>query len=79
MDTVTSPEQRADAARLRTLLARHAEVELLVRVGEYQQGSDAVADEAIVKIDRINAFLRQPTSEQATSQETRQRMRELVR
>jgi type III secretion protein N (ATPase) len=79
MDAVTSPEQRADAARIRTLLARHAEVELLVRVGEYRQGSDAVADEAIAKIDRINAFLRQPASEQVALQETRQRMRELAR
>jgi len=79
MDAVTSPEQRADAARLRTLLARHAEVELLVRVGEYRQGSDTVADEAIARIDRIDAFLRQPSGEQVTLQETRQRMRELVR
>jgi type III secretion protein N (ATPase) len=78
MDAVTSTEQRADAARIRTLLARHAEVELLVRVGEYRQGSDGVADEAIAKIDRINAFLRQPTSERVALQETRQRMRELV-
>jgi type III secretion protein N (ATPase) len=79
MDAVTSPEQRADAARIRTLLARHAEVELLVRVGEYRQGSDTVADEAIARIDRIDAFLRQPSGEQVTLQETRQRMRELVR
>jgi type III secretion protein N (ATPase) len=78
MDSVVSPEHQSDAARLRELLARHAEVELLVRVGEYQSGSDPVADEAIGKIDRINAFLRQSSALQSTIEETRQQMREIV-
>jgi ATP synthase in type III secretion protein N len=78
METVAPAEQRADATHIRTLLARHADVELLVRVGEYQQGSDPVADEAIAKIDRINAFLRQPSNECVSLAETRQRMREIV-
>ena len=78
MDSVVSPEHQSDAARLRELLARHAEVELLVRVGEYQSGSDPVADEAIGKIDRINAFLRQSSALRSTIEETRQQMREIV-
>jgi type III secretion protein N (ATPase) len=78
MDVVTSAEQRADAARMRTLMARHADIELLVRVGEYQQGSDPVADEAIAKIDRINAFLRQQPTECVSLEETRRHMREIV-
>src|SRR5262249_3977329 len=81
MDTVVPPAHRADAARIRELLARHAEIELLVRVGEYQRGSDAVADEAIRKIDRINGFLRQvgaKSGAKSTIEETRRRMREIV-
>jgi type III secretion protein N (ATPase) len=78
MDTVTSPEHRADAARIRELLARYAEVELLVRIGDYQLGTDAVADEAIGKIDRINGFLRQPSTAKSTIEETRRQMREIV-
>jgi ATP synthase in type III secretion protein N len=78
MDAVVPPEHRADAARIRELLARHAEVELLVRVGEYQRGTDAVADEAITKIDRINDFLRQASATRATIAETRGQMREIV-
>jgi type III secretion protein N (ATPase) len=78
MDTVAPPEHRADAARIRELLARHAEVELLVRVGDYQRGTDAVADEAISKIDRINSFLRQASTAKATIEETRRQMREIV-
>lgn len=78
MDTVVPPEHQLDAARIRELLARHAEVELLVRVGEYQRGSDPVADEAISKIDRINGFLRQASAVQFTLEETRRQMREIV-
>ena len=52
-------QHRADASRVRELMARYSEVELLVRVGEYERGSDKTADEAVAKIDRINAFLRQ--------------------
>jgi type III secretion protein N (ATPase) len=78
MDAVVPPEHRTDAARIRELLARHAEVELLVRVGEYQRGTDAVADEAISKIVRINGFLRQASATSATIAETQGQMREIV-
>jgi ATP synthase in type III secretion protein N len=79
MDTVVAAENRADAARIRELLARYVEVELLVRVGEYQRGTDAVVDEAISKIDRINGFLRQASATSATIAETQRQMREIVR
>jgi type III secretion protein N (ATPase) len=78
MDAVVPLDHRADAARIRELLARHAEVELLVRVGEYQRGTDAVADEAISKIDRINGFLRQAGAAKSAIEETRRQMREIV-
>ncbi|TIM30820.1 MAG: FliI/YscN family ATPase [Mesorhizobium sp.] len=78
MDTVVPAEHRSDAGRLRELLARYAEVELLLRVGEYEKGSDAVADEAVAKIDAINAFLRQPSATHETIEQTRERMRGIV-
>lgn len=59
MDAVTAPEHRRAAAHLRRLLARYEEIELLVRVGEYQAGSDALADEALRKIASIRDFLRE--------------------
>jgi ATP synthase in type III secretion protein N len=79
MDTVVPAEHRADAARIRELLARYADVELLVRVGEYQRGTDAVVDEAVSKIDRINGFLRQASATAATMAQTQLQMREIVR
>lgn len=56
---VAPPEQRAAAAHVRALIAKYAEVEFLLQVGEYAPGHDALADEAIERRDAINAFLRQ--------------------
>ena len=66
MSMVASPEHKASAARLRELMAKYQEVELLVKIGEYKRGADALADQAIERIDRIRAFLRQPTDEQVS-------------
>ncbi|WP_352485939.1 MULTISPECIES: FliI/YscN family ATPase [unclassified Mesorhizobium] len=78
MDAVVPPAHRSDASRLRELLARYADIELLLRVGEYEKGSDAVADEAVAKIDAINAFLRQASATHESIDKTRQLMREIV-
>jgi type III secretion protein N (ATPase) len=56
MNAVAGPEHRKAAARLRELLAKYQEVELLVKIGEYRKGSDPDADEALERMDRINAF-----------------------
>jgi type III secretion protein N (ATPase) len=78
MEVVARPEHRADAAHIRALLARYNDVELLLRVGEYREGSDAVADEAIAKIDAINGFLRQASSDRVSFEETLRQMREIA-
>ncbi|MER8466546.1 FliI/YscN family ATPase [Mesorhizobium sp. M1396] len=78
MDAVVPPAHRSDASHLRELLARYADIELLLRVGEYEKGSDAVADEAVAKIDVIKAFLRQASATHESIEKTRQLMREIV-
>ena len=78
MDAVISDEHKQLAGHIRGLLARYAEVELLLRVGEYSSGSDPKADEAVSKIDRINAFLQQRAGEHVPMTETLATMRELV-
>ena len=78
MDVVITPEHRADAARIRELLARYAEVELLLRVGEYKSGSDALTDEAVAKAGRIEGFLRQTGETCVSLEQTQQQMKELV-
>jgi type III secretion protein N (ATPase) len=59
MGAITSKVHRDAAQKLRAILAKYAEIELLVRIGEYRKGNDAEADRALEKIDAVNAFLRQ--------------------
>jgi ATP synthase in type III secretion protein N len=66
MNAIVSEEHKAAAARIRELMAKYQEIELLVKVGEYEEGADAVADEAMEKIGAINQFLRQDINEQVS-------------
>lgn len=79
MNAVVSPEHKAAAGRLRELMAKYAEVELLVKIGEYKRGGDRVTDEAIDKIEAIRSFLRQRTDERAAFDDTLQAMLALAR
>lgn len=63
MPNVASPMHLALANNVRRLLSVYRDVELLVRVGEYQQGEDPLADLAVKKHAAINAFLQQQESE----------------
>lgn len=73
------PREHSDAAaHIRRLMAKHREVETLLQLGEYQQGSDPIADEAIVKIEQINALLGQRTDELTDPNLTVQALEELA-
>jgi type III secretion protein N (ATPase) len=51
-------------------MAKHREVEMLLQIGEYQPGTNALADEAIAKLDSIKAFLSQRTADYAAPADT---------
>ncbi|MBF0320066.1 MAG: type III secretion system ATPase SctN [Nitrospirae bacterium] len=70
MDSIVKPEHKAAAKKLRRLMAKYKEVELLVKIGEYKKGTDRETDEALGKIDAINAFLKQTTDERITFGDT---------
>jgi type III secretion protein N (ATPase) len=78
MNAVVTPEHKAYAARLRELMAKYAEVELLVKIGEYKHGSDALADEAIEKQEAIRDFLRQGTDDHSSMDQTLSELADLV-
>ena len=78
MGAVTSPAHRRSADRMRELLAKHAEVEFLLQVGEYKPGADPLTDEAVSKIGLLRAFLRQSTDERTGYGETQAWMTRLV-
>ncbi|RML98649.1 Type III secretion system ATPase [Pseudomonas amygdali pv. eriobotryae] len=78
MDHIATAEHRQLASRLRELIARRQEIELLIQVGEYAVGSDPIADEAIARHSPIEAFLRQPPSEHDSLAQTLARLRKVL-
>jgi ATP synthase in type III secretion protein N len=56
---VAGADQQAAAKRVRAWLAKYAEVEFLLQIGEYKPGGDPLADEAIARLPAIEALLRQ--------------------
>ena len=66
MSQVTSPSQRASAARLRETLATFKEAEDLINIGAYAEGSNPRIDAARRLIEPARAFLRQGVHEQST-------------
>ena len=63
MNQIVPDAHRQNASQIREWLAKYEEVELLLKIGEYQQGQDKVADQAIDKMDAIRTWLRQGTHE----------------
>ena len=78
MSNIVQQEHKQDASRLRRLMAKYAEVELLIKLGEYKPGSDAETDEAVQKIQKINNFLRQGTHDKSTFEDTLKQLHELT-
>ncbi|AXM95543.1 type III secretion system ATPase SctN [Pseudomonas plecoglossicida] len=63
MNNIVSEEHRAAAGQVRQWLAKYAEMELLINIGEYKQGQDPAADRAVEKREAIHQWLRQGTHE----------------
>jgi type III secretion protein N (ATPase) len=78
MNMVASTEHKQIAGKVRELMAKYYEIELLVKIGEYKRGSDSLADEAIDKIEKIREFLKQKTDEFHEFEETIHQMKQLV-
>ena len=78
MNAIVSDEHKLAAGRVRELMAKYKEVQLLVKIGEYKRGADPVTDEAIDKIDDINRFLRQGRDERSGFDESLAALEELL-
>lgn len=75
---VTSDRHRALAGKLRRMMSLYKEIELLVRVGEYQLGHDPESDEALHRWPKIREFLCQQTSESINYEQTLSQLRHAV-
>ena len=71
-------DHKAAASKLRSLLAKYAEVELLLKIGEYKKGTDPETDEAVAKIGAVNAFLKQGLDEKPVYADTIEKLKEAV-
>ena len=70
MSNVVGGDHRQAATQFRELMARYQEMELLIRLGEYKKGSDAIADRAIQLRPEQLAFLKQDSRMVAPFKET---------
>jgi type III secretion protein N (ATPase) len=77
-NAIIEPDHKKAASHLREILAKYKEVELLLKIGEYEKGADRETDEDIAKIDKVNAFLRQGLSECPSYAETLAKLAEAV-
>lgn len=78
MDQVSDNAHKQMARRVRELMAQHEAIELLVRVGEYESGSDPLADEALARASAIEGFLRQGADEISSPAQTQQHLRKVL-
>jgi type III secretion protein N (ATPase) len=70
LSNVTGREHQQANNRLRRLMAAYRQVEMLLRLGEYQPGGDPVTDLAVNLNGQINAFLQQDLREPVRLQDT---------
>lgn len=63
-DRLISKEHQAAARHLRMLLSKYEDLEFLIRVGEYKEGNDQIADESINKHAAIMELLKQSVDTQ---------------
>ena len=78
MGNVVDDAHKAAAGKVRDMLARYRDTELLIRIGEYKKGSDPATDEAIEKNKAINDFLKQKLSEKSTYQDAVEALKKLA-
>jgi ATP synthase in type III secretion protein N len=78
MSAIGSSSHVAAANRMRSLIAKYKEIELLIQVGEYKHGGDALADQAVAARETIQSFLGQDTEESVAFDETVQLLSDIV-
>jgi len=78
MPAIVSPAQNRAAAQIRAWLAKHRDIELLVQMGEYRQGADEDADEAMAHMPALRQFLQQAPDEFLSFESSRAAMMSLM-
>jgi FliI/YscN family ATPase len=79
MGAVSTREHRAAASAMRSALATYNNKKDLITLGAYEGGTDPQLDDAIRRIDGINRFLKQPTDEKVTADQSVGQLCEMFR
>ena len=61
MSQIASKEHKANAGKLKNVMATYNEAEDLINIGAYKPGSNPKIDFAISKMDAVNEYLLQTT------------------
>jgi flagellum-specific ATP synthase len=79
MVDITETHQKDAANKLRSLLSVYNANYDLVSIGAYKKGTNPSLDEALRKIDKINAFLKQEIFDAFSFDETIEMMKDAVK
>jgi len=77
MNDIVSPEHRAAANALRSVLATYAENEDLIAIGAYQRGTSPSIDDALARIGDVRRYLAQGLDETASFEDSQRLLAEL--
>jgi flagellum-specific ATP synthase len=75
MRDIVKPEQLQEAGNIRSMLATYKSVEDLIAIGAYVKGSNPKVDQAVVKMDAIQGFLKQSRGDLAPWFDTMEKMK----
>ncbi len=78
MRDIIKPEQAEAAGKIRSILATYKSVEDLISIGAYVKGSNPKVDQALQRLDAVQAFLRQTREETAVWSDTIQKMKSFL-
>ncbi|WP_219703132.1 FliI/YscN family ATPase [Marinomonas lutimaris] len=78
MGNVTDSSHIQSAGKMRNLMSAYKEVEMLIRLGEYEQGHDPLTDSAVSLNGPINTFLKQSMRAPSSLNDTVEQLSQLV-
>ena len=75
---ITDSEHQQHAAKIRNIMATYRDMEDLIQIGAYQNGTSAKVDRAIQLMPAVRMFLIQQVDEQSSWDDTRTQMKTLA-
>ncbi len=78
MKDISTPEHMAIAGKLKEIISTYRESEDLINIGAYVRGANPIIDEALMKMPKINEFLKQQIEEHSSFEETMTQLQQII-